>query len=57
MLKFGIFSTEKKKKQIAQKIRKNVVADQISGNVIYEWSSRNVERSSASYKGVGVDRT
>ena len=27
-----------KKKQIAQKIRENVVADQISAYVIYEWS-------------------
>ena len=29
-----------KKKQIAQKIRENVVADQIGAYVIYEWSLR-----------------
>ena len=38
MLKFEIFSMYIKKKQIAQKIRENVVADKISAYVIYEWS-------------------
>ena len=37
MLKFEIFRIYIKKKQIAQKIRENVVADQKSAYVIYEW--------------------
>ena len=40
MLKFEIFTKYLKNKQIAQKIRENVVADQISAYVIYEWSPR-----------------
>ena len=50
MLKFGIFSTKKKKKQIAQKIRENVVADQISAYVIYEWSLRAEAKSEEKQK-------
>ena len=38
MLKIEIFIMYIKKKQIAQKIRENVVVDQISAFVIYEWS-------------------
>ena len=39
-----------KKKQIAQKIRENVVADQISAYVIYEWSLRAEAKSEEKQK-------
>ena len=39
-----------KKKQIVQKIRKNVVADQISAYVIYEWSLRAEAKSEEKQK-------
>ena len=40
MLKFDIFSMYIERKQIAQKIRESMVADQISAYVIYEWSPK-----------------